>query len=146
MLLRVPSEDWAAVSFGYKTEFRWPENGRSPGDGPGAHPPTPVVAYTELGSESFRQLMVLVEHRLEVLFLITEHPDSISREGFDTYEQFRAYWRRRYAHQPYHPQQKVHVYRVRPWTEEDYTNMGVRLLDDLYGEYIDDLQRRQLQS
>jgi hypothetical protein len=133
LFLRVPRVDWPRVKIGEKTEFR--TRPREGSDLLSVNPPTPVVAYSVDGNGKYdRQLMVLLERRFEPLFAITEDPDAIAREGFDSYEEFRAYWRRR-RHGAYAPMERVFVWRVRLWEDDDDRTFGARLFTRLYGEY-----------
>jgi hypothetical protein len=136
--LRVPAADWLAVKYGEKTEFRT----RSVVMGTaGMWFPSPIVAWASWrrGSQTSsyereQQVMVFEEHRQERLFLVGEDRESLRREGFNTYEEFRRYWQTRYG--TLRADDLVHVWRVRCWTDDDDETMGRVLLDRLYGEYL----------
>jgi hypothetical protein len=136
IFLRVPAYDWAAVRLGAKREFRAASGAVS-----GlkfVDPPTPVVAYTwaqNIGWES--QLMVLEDRWQEPLAAISA--ESLAAEGFQSFDQFRAYWcareRRRFT-----PTRMVVAYRVRPfvWDEGpdgDQTRFAEQIFDHLYGAF-----------
>lgn len=141
LFLRVPSIDFPAVRLGLKTEFR-----TMPHEGSNIvrnrNYPTPVVAYaTSSGAlrELAHKLMVLEQHRFEPLFAITEDMEALSREQQPSYDHFRRYWRARQKG-VYRPMQRVHVWRVRPFRlESDYEQMGVGLLERLYGDFLHDV-------
>lgn len=132
LFLRAPFQDWASLTQGYKTEFRSKPKGRALL----LDAPTPIVLYTvsSLGRESHR-LMVLVEHTTEHLIDIAEKPDSLLREGFETYDHFRRYWRAR-TKRPYRPLDTVEVFQLAPWAETERLRLGMVLLDRLYGAYL----------
>lgn len=129
--LRVPLLDWPGVKVGRKTEFR-----RAAGKRAARFPytPTPVVAYTLRGQTYDHKVMVLESVREDTLWAISEDPEGLEREGFETYAEFRNYWKRRNG--TYLPLTKVHVYRVRPWDHADPAVCGVDLINHLYGEYL----------
>lgn len=134
LFLRVPRVDWARVKIGEKTEFRTQANEAV--RIAKANTPTPVVAYSiSLNRDHDAQLMVLERHRYEPLFAIAEDVEAIRREGYETYDEFRRYWRARLKG-IYRPMQKVHVWRVRPWTETDELHFGPELLKRLYGDFM----------
>lgn len=129
--LRVPLLDWPGVKIGRKTEFRKLAAGRRPIF---PYTPTPVVGYTLNGTTYDHRVMVLTGVREETLWAISESPESLSREGFDTYEAFRDYWKLR--HRTYRPLSIVIVYSVRAWSQRaDPMMMGERLVEHLYGEF-----------
>lgn len=134
LFLRVPTMDWARVKIGEKTEFR--TRLREGSHLVAANTPTPVVAYTKssLGYDS--KLMVLVEHKREPLFAIADDPEAIGREGFEDYDHFRRYWRKR-RKGVYRPMELVHVWRVRPWDEKwDMGRFGNYLIGHLYRDWL----------
>lgn len=135
LFLRVPLEDWAAVSLGFKTEFRTrPEC--SPNLPDLRWLPGPVVAYKKHGSgRGQSKLMVLEERRVEPLFALTEDPEGVGREGFASYEEFRRYWRRRNGG-IYKPLEMVAVHRIRPFTPEDVPVFAEKLFTHLYGDWL----------
>jgi hypothetical protein len=134
LFLRVPNVDWTRVKIGEKTEFRTmpKESSRLIS----AKTPTPVVAYTVDGLGRYdAQLMVLEDHRYEPVFAIADDPDAIAREGFESYDHFRRYFRKR-TKGVYRPMQPVHVWRVRRWAHYDHQRFGLRLLAHLYGDWL----------
>jgi hypothetical protein len=134
VFLRAPFQDWAALSQGHKTEFRVLPRGVP---SKWIEAPTPVVLYAlspHLGRRS-EKLMVIIEHQQERLADIHEKPESIRREGFETYDQFRRYWRARTG-RPYRPLDKVEVFQLQQWTNHNWGQLGERLLERLYGEYM----------
>jgi hypothetical protein len=135
--LRVPAEDWARVRIGEKTEFRTRPRERS--NITTCALPTPVVAYTTRRSGDVdpfsTKLMVLLERRYEPLFNIAEDPGALEREGFESYAHFRSYWKARNGGK-YVPMQRVYVWRVREFVENDTYVLGTELLRELYGEHL----------
>jgi hypothetical protein len=133
LFLRVPVGDWTKVKVGEKTEFR-----TMPGAGSSmmaVNPPTPVVAYTVNRSGQYdAQLMVLLARRVEPLWEISGNPEALAAEGFESYDVFRRYWRARQKG-VYRPLQLVTVWRVRRAWPSDRADFGVKLFDDLYGEF-----------
>lgn len=135
LFLRVPVEDWSRVSIGEKTEFRtMPREGSLLAR---AYLPTPVVAYCVKPplNEYVNRLMVLLERRFEPLFAISEDQAAIEREGFNTYDEFRRYWRKR-RKGVYRPMERVHVWRVRPYFEGDAELLGAAMFRRLYGDFL----------
>lgn len=134
LFLRVPAVDWPRLMVGEKTEFRTtPREGSRIGK---AKTPTPVVAYrTRRGHANDFKLMVLEEYRREPLFAVSEVPESLEREGFETYDHFRRYWRAR-QRRPFVPLEVVQVWRVRHWQDGDLVRQGYGLLKRLYGAYL----------
>jgi hypothetical protein len=134
LFLRVPAVDWPRIVVGEKTEFRTtPREGSRMGK---AKCPTPVVAYrTRQGHDNDFKLLLLQEMRAEPLFAVSEVPESLAREGFETYDLFRRYWRAR-QRRPFVPLEVVQVWRVCLPTQRDYRDMGDRLLCQLYGPYL----------
>lgn len=134
--LHVPAIDWPRVKIGEKTEFR-----TSPREGSRiitCNLPTPVVVYSK-GAGAIdmlpAKLMVLTHRSFEPLFNIAENPEAIAREGFPDYDHFRRYWRARNKG-VYRPMQRVWVWRVREFTENDVYVLGTSLLRELYGEHL----------
>lgn len=127
--------DWAAIRIGAKTEFR-----TRPREGSrivSCNLPTPVVAYATSNSqrELAAKLMVLTERNYEPLFNIAEDEAALAREGFDSYDLFRRYWRKRNGGR-YDPMQRVWVWRVRVFTFRDEVELGVALFQELYQEHL----------
>lgn len=134
LFLRVPALDWPRVKIGEKTEFRTLP--RESSRVALAKCPTLVVAYERTGLGHYdAQTMVLEEHRYEPLFAISDDAEGIGREGFDSYDHFRRYWRAR-RHGVYRPMEKVHVWRLRPLRGGDVEFFGARLVDHLYGDWL----------
>lgn len=134
LFLQVPYDDWPRIKIGEKTEFRTRAFVMS------AAPrflPTPIVAYVVNGlGEADCRVMVLEDKRYEPLFNIAEDAEAVAREGYESYDHFRRYWRARHGGE-YWPSRKVHVWRVRPWCEEDSADLGATVVGWLYGEYFD---------
>ncbi len=130
--LRVPTNDWSAVKTGIKTEFR--ASGRAASQLWNVKCPTPVVAYTRFADERYdSRLMVLMATWQEALDSIS--PESLEREGFETFAHFRRYWMERHKRR-FHPLTQVHVYRLRPFHVGDRAEMAEALLMRLYGEHL----------
>lgn len=130
--LRVPLLDWPGVKVGRKTEFRRVASGRTARF---PYTPTPVVAYTIRGETYDHKLMVLEAVRDDTLWAISEDPEGLAREGFETYDEFRNYWKRR--HGSYLPLTMVKVYRVHQWNPRtDPMMRGEELVQRLYGEFL----------
>lgn len=136
LFLRVPSFDWPHISQGLKREFRTLPLGAVSS---AYDAPTPVVAYTVGHSRRREKLMLLIDHRHEHLVDVSESPASIAAEGFETYDQFRKYWRARTG-RPYRPMQKVEVFALAPWPDNQLAldQLGRSLLTRLYGAYLPD--------
>lgn len=134
LFLRVPAEDWPRIVLGEKTEFRTtPREGSKLGR---AKTPTPVVAYrTRRGHANDFKLMVLEEYRREPLFEVSLNPELLAREGFETYDHFRAYWKARQRRE-FVPMEVVQVWRLRRWQEGDLIRQGHNVLRQLYGTYL----------
>ncbi len=132
VFLRVPTADWTLVRRGMKTEFR-----ASLGAVSGLkfiEPPTPVVAYRVDRSHGYdAALMVLEDRWQEPVGSISE--ESLEREGFKTFAEFRRYFVNR-ERRKFRMTKKVTVYRVRPWTPEDAVTFGDLLLRRLYGAFL----------
>lgn len=131
--LRVPAHDWPQVRRGLKTEFRAASGAVS-----GlkfVDPPIPVVAYSvnKLGHDS--RLMVLDERWQEPLSAISD--ESLQREGFASFAEFRAYWCHREKRR-FTPTRMVVVYRVRPFDPlGDRAAFETSIFDHLYGDFIE---------
>lgn len=130
--IRVPSPDWLLVKHGRKTEFRTADT-RHRVDYAQGLCPTPVVAYAVVRDGHDAQLMVLEACWREPVGSISE--ESLLREGYATFADFRRYFKLR-THRPFRPLQEVWCYRVRPWTPADAEEHGQRLLTRLYGEFL----------
>lgn len=142
--LEVPGDDWLRIEHGEKTEFRTTEyNSGMTVDK--VRFPTPVVLYADRGSgKHWRRLMVMDAHRYEPLFNISDDPEGVAREGFESYDHFRRYWRAKSG--SYNPMQMVHVWQVHRPEPGDYAVMGLLLFKRLYGDYLVDLEPAELQS
>jgi hypothetical protein len=133
LFLRAPYIDWPALAQGRKTEFRTAPIGAISAM---VHAPTPVVLYTvspRLGHRA-EMLVILAEHTVERLVDIADKPESLAREGHESYDSFRRYWRIR-TKRPYRPLSKVAVFTLAPWSESEKQRLGSLLIDRLYGEY-----------
>jgi len=137
LLLRAPYRDWPALMQGTKREFRTPSMGAI---GDILQTPTPIVLYAVSPSMLRRNrregLAVLLEHRSERLIDLAHDHEGLEREGFASYNEFRAYWRSR-THRPFRASQEVEVFRVAPWGAVAEDDLGVALLRRLYGAYLD---------
>lgn len=131
--VRVHPDDWPYVKHGAKTEFR---GGRGASSRTfNVDPPTPVVVYCRLGPDRYEsKLMVLTETWQEPLGAIGD--ESLRREGFETLAQFRRYWILR-ERKRFQPTRMVFVYRVRPWGPGDVEELGVKIVERLYGEFME---------
>lgn len=122
--------DWAAVSTGYKTEFRmlgqfpWAASIKTP---------TPVVAYTSSQGYAAAKLMILEDTYTMPLGMISD--ESLEREGFADLAAFRSYWKKR-TKKRFALLDTVQVFRVRLVSAEDHEAMGQMLLTYLYGEHL----------
>lgn len=136
--LRVPAQDWIAVSRGVKREFRGARGNASSFFH--VEPPTPVVAYRVRRGEYASKLMVLERAWQEPLGAISE--ESIAAEGFETFADFRRYWIAR-ERKRFTPTRQVWVYRVRPWSDAEIEPMALRIFMRLYGEFLVGPDRRE---
>lgn len=134
VFLRVPTTDWVAITKGLKTEFRASPNAIT--QALALDPPTPVVAYRapqgQPRDDRDRTLMVMTETWQEPLGAIS--PESLEREGHPDMAHFRRYWMTR-TRRRFRPLQKVRVFRVRPFEDEDWGLFSERLMTRLYGEF-----------
>lgn len=132
VFLRVPTADWVEVKRGMKTEFRG-----SPGAMSGlkfVETPTPVVAYRLRQPDDYdAALMVLEDRWQEPLGSINE--ESLRREGFETFAEFRRHIVNR-ERRKFRLTRMVTVYRVRPWQSVDRERFGDLLLERLYGAFL----------
>lgn len=131
--LRVPLIDWPSVKIGRKTEFRkFPH--RSSTIFP--YTPTPVVGYAARGATYDHGMLVLEAMRTENLWDIKDNEESLRREGFDTYEEFRDYWKHRHNSR-YRPLDPIVVYTVRPLNGiTDQMILGELLYLHLYQDFV----------
>jgi hypothetical protein len=133
VFLRVPHGDYLAVRRGRKTEFR--ATSRATSSVQRLNPPTPVVAYSVSNRRTDHRatLMVLEATWREELRAISD--ESLAREGFSSFAEFRRYWKIRH-NAPFRPLDKVWAFRVRPWQPDDPEVLGRVLVERLYGQHI----------
>ena len=133
--VRVHADDWPAVKNGIKREFR---GGRGASSRTfNVECPTPVVAYCIRAPNDYEaRVMVLTNTWQEPLGAISDQ--SLAAEGFDTLAAFRRYWMLR-ERKRFQPTRMVFVYQVRPWEPDDLTELGVKLIDRLYGDFLEQL-------
>jgi hypothetical protein len=130
--VRVPEADWLLVKHGRKTEFRVGDM-RYRLDWVRDHAPTPVVAYAPVRGGHDAALMVLERCWREPVGEISD--ESLLREGYATFADFRRYYRNR-TKRAFRPLQEVWCFHVRPWREADVAEHGARLLTRLYGDFL----------
>jgi len=132
LFLRVPHQEFRAVSSGRKSEFRASPGKASQLDR--AETPTPVVAYRYHPRRGYdSSLMVLEETWQEPLGAIK--PDSLRREGQPDLAHFRRYWMGR-TKQAFKPTRMVIVYRVRQWEgAQDEYRFAMSIFRRLYGAF-----------
>lgn len=136
--LRVPWSDWVAVTTGAKTELRW--TGKATPLPERFQCPEPVVGYTlhPFTHQPLVCLLMIEASWKELLGSIGE--ESLAREGFDSLDDFRAYWKTRFHHskREFAPLTQVVAYRVRPYEAgRDRRAMADMLFDRLWGAYED---------
>jgi hypothetical protein len=134
LYLRVPFADWNEVRIGAKRQFRTtPRAGALIRD---VICPTPVVCYTvnKRGARAGK-LMVLEDQRRERLIDIATSQLDLSLEGFESYDLFKAYWKKRH-NGVFRALQPVVVYTVRQWEDADEERMGKFLLKRLYDGFL----------
>jgi hypothetical protein len=128
--VQIPSSDWLAVRRFDKTEFRVLP--RYPGR-LNIDCPAPVVLYAKRALQ--------IEHVMAVVERVWEEPvgaigaESLEREGFESIAHFRRYWMSR-TKKPFKPFDLVHCFRVRPFVEGDNAMLGARVIERLYGEFL----------
>lgn len=132
VFLRVPADDWAAISGGFKTEFRAP-----PGKSVGAmftDLPTPVVAwsYSRVSGHDAK-LMILLDRFTEPLMAIA--PESLEREGHPSVAHFRRFIMRR-ERKRFDALKEVTAYVLRPFEPGDRSEQADLLLERLYGDFL----------
>jgi hypothetical protein len=136
----VPPVDWDVVTQDAKPMFRCYGPAKRmigpvvPAD---VEFPRPVMAYTRRGDRQHtreRTLMILLEHRMEVLGAIS--PEDLELEGFDWLPGFRWYWKQRYRKLGWRPWDEVNVIRLRRPVEEDWAWCGEYLMTQLFGEWL----------
>lgn len=135
--LRVPAQDWIAVTRGRKTEFRVWVGGGANNRGLSAlwsmKPPIPVVGWRHHHSYGYDgALLILDSCWEEPLGAISA--ESLQREDCEDLGAFRRYWRQT-RNLRYRPLDMVDVFRVRPFRPEDREPHSERLFDLLYGDF-----------
>lgn len=133
IFLRVPPVDWPKVKLGTKTELRLVGPQVPYGLRPGiSELPLPVAGYAwrRFGAPDAAFLVV---ERVWSERLIEIGNDSIRREGFESLDEFRRYWRKR--QKKFQPLKEVVAMRLRP---SDPTEAADMLLHRLYGFLLDD--------
>lgn len=131
LFLRLPANEFRAISRGRKSEFRSSPGKTSQLDR--VKTPIPVVAYMQHPRRGYdARLMVLEETWQEPLGTI--RPESLQREGQPDLAHFRRYWMSR-TRRPFTPTRMVAVFRVRPWREEDREQFAELIFDHLYGAF-----------
>lgn len=129
LFVRVAAADWSYVKRGYRDRFVAPMG--QPSALFKTETPTPAVLYSVRRGTYDARLMILTGVRQEILGAV--NPVSL---GFDSMPEFRRYWMQR-ERRKFPPTRQVFVYTVRPWTADDYTDMGVHLIRRLYGEFME---------
>lgn len=134
--LRLPRVDWARVLTGEKSEVR----------AAGRHAlhhnrltklPMPVVGYSFQHYRHQAESALLVVERAWSEPLGAISPESLRAEGFDSYRDFRLYWKNRHQSVGYRPQSIVQVVQLRPWDRaEDPERFGRVLLEHLFGTWV----------
>lgn len=141
LFIRVPTWAWAMVSTGRVSEFR-----AAVGNVPqlGSVPlPTLAVAYRprlKVGEYDYR-LMLLEGVRREALGTIGD--DGLRRAGYtgeNAFARFRRDWMIN-EKKRFEPLRVVFVFRVRPLYDEDLVEVGLALVEHLYGEFSDARER-----
>lgn len=129
--VRVPTEDWAAVKAGTKTEMR--SMNVTHFKKPTYKTPTVVLVYSvNLARTWDWALKILEKTWTEQLMSIT--PESIEREGYSSMDEFRRYWSLRNTKSHRFPAlAEVRVYRFAPWDE---ALAGRYALEALYGDFL----------
>jgi hypothetical protein len=133
LFLRAPVCDWALLEQDLKQEFRMPW---TPSLAKSYYfTPTLVVLYcTPPHSAPKSCLKVLLNRHEESLIDISKNKDALQREGFDTYDHFRGYWKGRMKN-PYDPLQHVFVLQIAPPTDHLLRKTAMCLLGRLYAEH-----------
>lgn len=132
--VRVPREDWSLVKRGHKTEFR-SSIGGDVAQFWGIQPPMPVIAWTWSKIRGYdHKLMVLEAAWREPVGAISA--ESLEREGYDSYEEFRRYYMHR-ERRHFTPTREVQVFRLRQWEHStDFSAFGEAILLKLYGDFL----------
>lgn len=136
VFLRVPTQDWSAVSTGRQREFR-----AAIGNVPqlwSVPLPTLVVAYRKRRATKDYEyrLMTLEAIRQEALGAITDEGLALAGyTGKDARSRFRREWMLREKRR-FEPMRRVFVFTVRPVIDDDITMTGKALVEHLYGEFL----------
>jgi hypothetical protein len=132
--LRVPHVDWPKVKNGLKREFRAGTGSAAVSQLWSLPTPTVVVGYSIDDQQRYdHRLLVLENHWREPLGAIT--PESLRAEGCKDLAEFRRYWMNR-ERRRFRPTREVSVYRVRPAQTADLQDVGDRLVQHLYGDFL----------
>lgn len=132
LFLRIPRQDWAAVSNGLKTEFRGAANALT--RSAEAQAPALIVAYAiDSAGQHQSKLMVLEKTWREPLMAIS--PESLAREGFPTFAHFRRYWMGRHRRY-FEPMRTVQAYQLRLFKPADLDEIGIALAKRLYQQHL----------
>lgn len=141
--IRVSGIDWAALVTGQKLIFRTYSGmggqRERPVVPPGTECPRPCLLYTVRGRAKRWEAKpaVLLGHRQEPLGSIT--PEDLWAEGFEFLPAFRRYWKSRYPTVGWRPWDMVSVLEVRPMCQGDIDSLGVNVLGELVGEWMEGL-------
>jgi hypothetical protein len=145
LFLRAPAKDWPKILAGDKTEFR--HASAQPwkyGIPKATKTPTPVVLYGETKERNNHRLSrrafamgILLDFYVEPVIGVADRPESIQREGFEDFATFRRYWRGRNEGK-FHGMQEVCAFQIRLFHMTDSANLGIMLLYELYGHYLND--------
>lgn len=137
-VLHVAQGDWPLVKRGLKTEYRHrikdTRRRRYLHD-----TPSPVVLSPTKGHDF--ALAVLEATWFEPLGAIS--PESLQREGFESFAEFRRYWvlQREFNKRRFKAEDPAVVFRVRlATTDEDFTYCGRLLLARLYAPWLPGLR------
>lgn len=140
VILRVPTQSWAQVSTGRVSEFRC-----SPGNAPQLWKvplPTLAVAYRRrpASRDYDYRLMLLRALRREALGAITQ--DGLMAAGYEGEQAFARFRRDWCLHEKrrFEPLRTVFVYTVRLVQPGDLDEVGLALVEHLYGEYLQEAQ------
>lgn len=139
---RIPGLDWSAVLSSEKTEVRTLVGGKGLSPYALKHTPCPAVIHTtKVRGVNPHHLAIIERAWTEPLGSLT--PESIRREGFESFTEFKQYWLlRRDAETPgnirseWSPLKEVNVIRLRLMRETDYVWAGDYLFHRLYGNFI----------
>lgn len=141
VFLRVPTATWPLVSTGKVTEFR-----AATGNAPQLWKvPLPTLAVTYRRQIAVAQydyrLMLLEAVRQEALGTITD--EGLARAGYTGEQAFAAFRRDWTIHEKkrFEPLRTVFVYTVRGVEPDDLGDVGLALVNHLYGDYTKDGSR-----